>query len=149
MKEVILYSDGQYDWKKERGGWAVCLTTPEGNAKAWEGVLKKSSAPRLKMFPIAFGIEQLKMPCHVVIYTNVMFIKQVHDGLQNGSKKLEDQKHIDLWKRILSGGHEIEFRLYKGHGDTPEQKEMYGAANFNTYCSVKSGEQDAGYAKAM
>ena len=150
MQEVLLYSDGQYNRQRERGGWAACLKTKEGYAKAWEGVIEHgSTAPRLKMIAIAEGLERLKAPCRVKVFTNLSFLKIVHDGMVKGEKSLEQQKNSDLWRRIIEAGHVLDFVLYIGHGDTPEQKEMYGAANFNAFCSNKAGTKDAGYTKPM
>ena len=127
-KTVKLYTDGSCSGNPGPGGWGAILIY-KGVEKELSGGEENTTNNRMELTGLIKGLEALKVPCIVEVYTDSKYIV---DAIQKGwlSKwrennwqrtKKESVANVDLWECVLKllEGHEAEFIWVKGH-DTNE-----------------------------
>lgn len=135
--EVTIYTDGAARGNPNGpGGYGTVLlyTDSQGNChrkELSEGFVKTTNN-RMEMSAAIAGLEALKRPCHVILYSDSQYLVNAFNQhwLENWIKKgwkrgkNEAVKNVDLWKRLLKAmeGHEVEYRWVKGHAGHPENE---------------------------
>lgn len=138
MQEVNVYTDGACRGNPDGpGGYGVVLeyTDQAGHRhqKELSGGYRNTTNNRMELMGVLRGLEALKRPCKVRLYTDSQYIvKAFNEGwlknwIKNNwkrGKKKEDVKNVDLWKKILlaKDKHDVTFHWVKGHASHPQNE---------------------------
>lgn len=131
MKRVQLYTDGACSGNPGPGGYGTILRYGAIEKEFSQGY-KSTTNNRMELLAIIVGLEKLKEPCIVDIYSDS---KYIIDALTKGwakkwqknnwmRNKKEEAKNIDLWERLLNlcDQHKINANWVKGHAGHPENE---------------------------
>lgn len=126
-----IYTDGGCEPNPGPGGYGVLLVHPKKRAEA-SGGFRKTTNNRMEIFAVIVGLEMLKQPCKVTLYSDSQYVVE---SMSNGWVKLWKQKqwwhsktervpNRDLWERLLAlcETHQVEFRWVKGHAGHAENE---------------------------
>jgi len=80
VKTVTLYTDGACSGNPGPGGWGAILSY-NGVEKELSGGESATTNNRMELLAVISGLEALKEPCHVELYSDS---KYVIDGLSKG-----------------------------------------------------------------
>ena len=126
MKKVTLYTDGACSGNPGPGGYGAVLIY-NGVEKEISGGQKDTTNNQLEMMAVIKGLEMLKEPCEVKVYSDSAYVVNsiqkgwIYSWKKNNWKKADKSKvkNIDLWERLLSQLeiHKVEFLKVKGHAD--------------------------------
>lgn len=126
MKQVILYTDGACSGNPGVGGWGAVLMF-KGAEKCISGAEKDTTNNRMELFAVISGLECLKEPCEVTVYSDSAYtVNAFNNGWiyaweRDGWKKSDNKQvlNTDLWKRLLALTrlHSVKFVKVKGHAD--------------------------------
>lgn len=125
MKEVTIYTDGACSGNPGVGGWCAILMYKD-REKTVSGYNKYTTNNRMELFSVIQGLDQLKEPCIVNLYSDSAYVvNAVNEGwLRSWEKNLwkksgGEVKNVDLWKILLIklGQHDVRFIKVKGHAD--------------------------------
>ncbi len=134
MKEVEIYTDGACSGNPGVGGWCAILMYKQ-HEKVVSGYSKFTTNNRMELFAVIQGLDQLKEPCIVNLYSDSAYVVNavsrgwLREWERNLWKKSGGEvKNIDLWKMLLikMGEHSVNFIKVKGHSDN----------QFNNRCDV-------------
>ena len=125
-KNVTIYTDGACSGNPGNGGWGTILMY-NNHKKELSGGEKNTTNNRMELLAAIKGLELLKEPCNVTLYSDSAYMVNaflqdwVGNWKQNnfrGSDKKEI-KNLDLWKRLLelTETHNVTFIKVKGHAD--------------------------------
>ena len=130
LEKVALFSDGACSGNPGPGGWGVILRF-RGVEKELFGGERETTNNRMEMMAIIQGLEALKRPVTVDIFTDS---KYVIDGItkymptwKKNSWRTADKKpvkNVDLWERMLAAmkPHQLSWNWVKGHNGHPENE---------------------------
>ena len=126
LKQVTLYTDGACSGNPGAGGWGAVLLYGEHRRELSGGEIETTNN-RMELTAVIQGLERLKYPCHVDIYSDSSYtVKGFTEGWVYAWEKSDwrkaDKKPVlneDLWKQLLalSRKHELTFHWVKGHAD--------------------------------
>ena len=126
MKVVDIYTDGACSGNPGLGGYCAILLY-KGVEKIVSGSEKDTTNNRMELIAAIKGLECLKEPCQVNLYSDSQYLVDAFNqnwliswqmnGWKNANKK--EVKNIDLWEKLLeySSKHKITFIKVKGHAD--------------------------------
>ena len=125
-KRVILYTDGACSGNPGAGGWGAILLF-NGHERELSGGEAQTTNNRMELMAVIKGLEALKYPCKVEIYSDSAYtVNAFTNGWitsweKNGWRKANHKAvlNVDLWQRLLqlTKVHEVEFKKVKGHAD--------------------------------
>lgn len=125
-KQVILYTDGACSGNPGAGGWGAVLIY-NGHERELSGGESDTTNNRMELMAVIRGLEALKYPCEVEIYSDSAytvnaFVNGWIDSWEKNGWKKADHKAVlntDLWQRLLAltKVHKVEFKKVKGHAD--------------------------------
>ena len=131
LKEVTIYTDGACRGNPGPGGYGVVLIYGP-HRKELSGGYRLTTNNRMEMMAAIVGLEALKFPCAVNLYTDSRYLVDAmtqgwaHKWRLNGWKRnqKEKAKNPDLWERLLavSEQHEVTFLWVKGHAGDEENE---------------------------
>ena len=127
---VEIYTDGACSGNPGPGGWGVVMRW-NGNEKELSGGAAETTNNRMELTAVIKGLEALKRPCKVEVYTDSQYVqKGVTEwmagwkarGWKTAAKK--PVKNQDLWQELdeMQGEHEITYHWVKGHAGHPENE---------------------------
>lgn len=126
MKKVILYTDGACSGNPGPGGYGAVLIYG-GVEKEIFGGEKSTTNNKMEMMAVIKGLEALKEPCEVEVYSDSAYIVNaieqgwIESWKKNGWRKADKKpvKNVDLWERLLElmDKHNVTFNKVKGHAD--------------------------------
>ncbi|MGN1235222.1 MAG: ribonuclease HI [Christensenellaceae bacterium] len=126
MKHVDLYTDGACSGNPGPGGYGAILIY-NGIEKEISGGEKNTTNNRMEITAVIVGLQQLKMPCEVTVYSDSAYTVNAFnlhwiDGWVKGGWVKGDQKPVlnaDLWQTLyaLTQRHRVTFVKVKGHAD--------------------------------
>ena len=134
---VIIYTDGSARANPEGpGGYGVVLQYTDTKGTLHERELSegfpKTTNNRMELMAAIAGLEALKKPCEVDLYSDSQYlIKAFNDGWlaswqKRGWKKAggDPVLNVDLWQRLLTAAapHTITWHWVKGHAGHPENE---------------------------
>jgi ribonuclease HI len=131
---VTIYTDGACRGNPGPGGWGVSLRY-NGTVKNLYGAEADTTNNRMELMAAIRGLESLKRPCKVVLYTDSKYVLEgitswmsnwKSRGWKTAAKK--PVKNVELWQRLdaATDDHDISWQWIKGHtGD--EGNEMADA----------------------
>ncbi|MEM8833185.1 MAG: ribonuclease HI [Pseudomonadota bacterium] len=123
QNKITIYTDGACSGNPGPGGWGAILQW-NGHEKELSGGEEETTNNRMEMMAVIKGLEALKKPSDVKLYTDSKYVQQgVNEwlegwkarGWKSASKK--PVKNQDLWQQIdsLIQQHSVEFIWVKGH----------------------------------
>lgn len=126
MKQVEVYTDGACSGNPGPGGWGAILRYA-GVEKELAGYQAETTNNRMELTAAIQGLEALKEPCQVALYTDSQYLsKAITQGWlqswkKNGWKKSDKKPvlNIDLWQALDAqlARHQVTIRWVKGHAD--------------------------------
>ena len=126
MKQVEVYTDGACSGNPGPGGWGAILRYG-GVEKELAGYQAETTNNRMELTAAIQGLEALKEPCQVALYTDSQYLsKAITQGWlqswkKNGWKKSDKKPvlNIDLWQALDAqlARHQVTIRWVKGHAD--------------------------------
>lgn len=126
MKKVVLYTDGACSGNPGPGGYGAILIY-NGIEKEISGGEKNTTNNKMEMMAVIKGLETLKEPCEVEVYSDSAYVVNsiekgwIYSWKKNGWKKADKKpvKNVDLWERLLDQmqKHKVTFLKVKGHAD--------------------------------
>lgn len=126
MKEVEVYTDGACSGNPGPGGWGAILRYG-GAEKELAGYDRQTTNNRMELTAAIRGLEALKEPCRVLLYTDSQYLsKAISQGWlkswkKNGWKKSDKKPvlNVELWQQLDSQltRHAVTIHWVKGHAD--------------------------------
>lgn len=124
-----MYTDGACSGNPGPGGYAAILIDEAGREKELSQGYRRTTNNRMELLGVISGLESLKVPCTVKIYTDSQYIVKainehwLRNWVKRGWKKADKQPvlNVDLWKRMLAllETHSVRFEWTKGHAGDP------------------------------
>jgi ribonuclease HI len=127
---VEIFTDGACSGNPGPGGWGAVLRYGDVE-KELSGGESATTNNRMELLAAIAGLEALKRPCRVALYTDSTYLR---DGITKwlpgwkarGWKTAakEPVKNIDLWQRLEAAAsrHDIEWHWVRGHAGHPENE---------------------------
>jgi ribonuclease HI len=128
--EVAIFTDGACSRNPGPGGWGAILRygTVE---KELAGDEPETTNNRMELMAAIAGLEALKRPCKVRLYTDSQYLR---DGITKWLPGWKARgwrtatktpvKNVDLWQRLeqAAAPHKIEWHWVRGHSGHPENE---------------------------
>ena len=145
MKRVTIYTDGACSGNPGPGGYGAVLRYG-GHSRELSGGFRKTTNNRMELLGVIAGLDTLKDPCKVTIYSDSRYIVDaVNKGWAkrwkaNGWRRNKKDRAVnpDLWARLLDllDMHDTEFRWVKGHAGNEgnERADALAVAASNSDC---------------
>ncbi|HZK89224.1 MAG TPA: ribonuclease HI [Stellaceae bacterium] len=128
--EVDIFTDGACRGNPGPGGWGAILRHGAVE-KELSGGEPATTNNRMEMTAAIVGLEALKRPCRVRLYTDSQYLRdgitQWLRGWKARNWRTADKKpvkNVDLWQRLdaATGPHRIEWIWVRGHAGHPENE---------------------------
>jgi len=123
LSEVEVFTDGACRGNPGPGGWATILRY-RGTEKELSGFAAETTNNRMEMTAAIEGLEALKRPCRVRLYSDSQYLRDgitkwidvwKRRGWRTADKK--PVKNVDLWQRLDAAlkTHDVRWHWVKGH----------------------------------
>jgi ribonuclease HI len=125
-----MFTDGACKGNPGPGGWGVILRAG-AREKEMSGGEPLSTNNRMELMAAIEGLNSLKRPCRVQLYTDSNYVrdgitKWIHGWRRNGWKTADRKpvKNAELWQMLLDAAapHRVEWHWVKGHAGHPENE---------------------------
>ena len=131
LKSLDIYTDGACSGNPGPGGYGVVMLYKNQRKELSEG-FKKTTNNRMEVLAVIKGLEALKIPCQVTLYSDSKYVVDavtkgwVKKWKSNNWIKADKKKalNVDLWERLLAllDKHKVIFVWGKGHADNVENE---------------------------
>jgi len=130
ISTVEIFTDGACSGNPGPGGWGLVLRW-RGTEKELFGGEPQTTNNQMELMAAIQGIESLKRPSKVDLYTDSTYVrdgitKWIHGWKRNGwrTSAKKPVKNEDLWKRLdgALAGHDVSWHWVKGHAGHPENE---------------------------
>ncbi|MFB0516408.1 MAG: ribonuclease HI [Candidatus Neomarinimicrobiota bacterium] len=135
LPQVTLYTDGACSGNPGPGGWAAILQYG-GREKELAGKADNTTNNRMELTAIIKGLEALKKPCRVILYSDSRYVVDaiekgwLESWMERGWRKIvkkgrgQPVLNVDLWERLVAllQVHKVEFHWVRGHEGHPENE---------------------------
>ncbi|MBK8628763.1 MAG: ribonuclease HI [Sphingomonadales bacterium] len=130
LPRVIMATDGACKGNPGPGGWGVVLRMG-GHEKDLSGGERDTTNNRMELTAAIRGLQALKRPCHVVLTTDSVYVrdgitKWVKGWMKNGWRTADKKpvKNVDLWQELVEicKIHRIDWQWVKGHAGDPDNE---------------------------
>jgi ribonuclease HI len=147
---VEVYSDGACRGNPGPGGWGIVLRFKGKEKELWGGEAATTNN-RMELTAVIRGLEALKRPSRVRVYTDSLYVmKGISEWIRGWKKngwKTADKKPVkneDLWRELdeQAKKHEVEWNWVKGHAGHPENERADRLANKGIPPAEVLGEVD-------
>lgn len=131
LKHVTIYTDGGCIPNPGPGGYGVVLLFGEKRREMSAG-FRKTTNNRMEIMAAIAGLEALRYPCRVTIYTDSQYLAnsimldwaakwRARGWMRNAKEKAVNP---DLWERLLAlcAMHQVCFEWVKGHAGDVENE---------------------------
>jgi ribonuclease HI len=114
MKDVVLHTDGACSGNPGPGGWCAILSW-NGSERVLRGKNIHTTNNRMELAAVIGGLEALKEPCRVTIFTDSQYVIDV------ASPRCRRRANHDLLYELdaLCTVHDVTFRHVRGHDGDP------------------------------
>jgi ribonuclease HI len=152
LSEVEIFTDGACRGNPGPGGWAAILRYRRVE-KELTGYEPDTTNNRMEMQAAIAGLEALKRPCRVRLYSDSQYLrdgitKWINGWKQRGWRTADKQpvKNVDLWQRLdaASARHVISWEWVRGHAGHPENERADALARAAIDEGGWSGQAGAG-----
>jgi ribonuclease HI len=129
---VEIFTDGACSGNPGPGGWAAILRIGERERELSGGDVATTNN-RMELMGAISGLEALKRPCRVRLFTDSVYVKDgatkwIHGWKKNGWRTADKKpvKNIELWQRLdaARAPHNIDWIWVKGHSGHPENERV-------------------------
>ncbi len=129
---VTIWTDGACSGNPGPGGWGVLLRYGE-TERELSGGEALTTNNRMELTAAIMGLEALKRPCVVDLWTDSQYLRQgvmswMAGWKKNGWKTADKKpvKNVDLWQRLdeARAKHEVAFHWVKGHAGHAENERV-------------------------
>jgi ribonuclease HI len=130
LTDVEIFTDGACKGNPGPGGWGVVIRSG-GREKELSGGDPLTTNNRMELLAAIRGLEALKRPCKVALYTDSIYVrdgitKWIHGWRRNGWRTADRKpvKNAELWQELLDATtpHRIEWHWVRGHAGHPENE---------------------------
>ena len=130
LPEVELFTDGACSGNPGPGGWAAILRLGDSERELAGGDPATTNNKMELMAAIA-GLEALKRPCVVRLYTDSKYVldgatRWIHGWKKNGWRTADKKpvKNVELWQRLdkARSRHRVDWVWVKGHDGHAENE---------------------------
>jgi len=130
LTTVEIFTDGACKGNPGPGGWGAVIRSG-AHEKELSGGEPDTTNNRMEMMGAITALNALKRPCHVILTTDSVYVrdgitKWVHGWKRNGWKTADRKpvKNADLWQELIEAArpHQIDWRWVKGHAGHPENE---------------------------
>ena len=145
--EVDIFTDGACRGNPGPGGWAAILRY-RSTEKALSGFAAETTNNRMEMTAAIEGLEALKRPCRVRLYSDSQYLrdgitKWINEWKRRGWRTAGKQpvKNIDLWQRLdaAAARHTVSWIWVRGHAGHPENERADALARARIAEAAKGG----------
>jgi ribonuclease HI len=121
--EVEIFTDGACSGNPGPGGWAAILRVGDRERELSGGEVSTTNN-RMELMGAISGLEALKRPCVVKLYTDSRYVlegatKWIHGWRKNGWRTADRKpvKNAELWQRLVAAAapHTVHWAWVKGH----------------------------------
>jgi ribonuclease HI len=127
---VEIFTDGACSGNPGPGGWGVVLRSGDYEREL-SGGEPATTNNRMELLAAISGLEALKRPCRVKLYTDSQYLRDgitqwlpawKRRGWRTADKK--PVKNLDLWQHLEAAAsrHEVEWHWVRGHAGHPENE---------------------------
>ena len=127
---VSIYTDGACRGNPGPGGWGAILRYGDSEKELYGGEAQTTNN-RMELMAAIMGLEALKRPCNVRLWTDSVYVKDgvtkwIHGWKRNGWRTADKKpvKNMELWQRLdaARAPHQVEWRWVKGHSGHAENE---------------------------
>jgi ribonuclease HI len=128
LTEVEIFTDGACKGNPGPGGWGVVIRAG-AREKELNGGEPLTTNNRMELLAAIRGLEALKRPCRVQLYTDSTYVrdgitKWIHGWRKNGWRTADRKpvKNAELWQELVEAAapHRVEWHWVKGHSGHAE-----------------------------
>jgi len=128
--EVEIFTDGACSGNPGPGGWAAILRMGD-RERELSGGDASTTNNRMELMGAISGLEALKRPCEVKLYTDSRYVldgatKWIHGWKKNGWRTADKKavKNVELWQRLVAAvaPHKVHWAWVKGHSGHVENE---------------------------
>ncbi|MEQ1950852.1 ribonuclease HI [Mesorhizobium sp. CN2-181] len=130
VKQIEMFTDGACSGNPGPGGWGAILRF-NGTVKELSGGEADTTNNRMELMAAIEGLNALKEPCTVDLYTDSNYVRDgisswIHGWKKNGWKTASKQpvKNAELWQALdeATRRHKVVWHWVKGHAGHPENE---------------------------
>ena len=127
---VEIFTDGACSGNPGPGGWGAILRY-RGVERELSGSEPATTNNRMELTAAIAGLEALKRPCHVRLYSDSRYLrdgitKWIHGWKRRDWRTADKQpvKNVDLWQRLdaTAARHVVTWEWVRGHSGHPENE---------------------------
>jgi ribonuclease HI len=128
--EVEIFTDGACSGNPGPGGWGAILRSGK-RERELSGGDPATTNNRMELMAAIKGLEALKRPCKVRLFTDSNYVrdgvtKWIHGWKKNGWRTADRKpvKNVELWQRLdaARAPHQVEWIWVKGHSGHVENE---------------------------
>jgi ribonuclease HI len=133
--EVEIFTDGACSGNPGPGGWGTILRVKKAEGGSRERELSggdpATTNNRMELMAAIQGLEALKRPCRVRLFTDSIYVrdgvtKWIHGWKKNGWRTADKKpvKNVELWQRLdaARAPHQVDWIWVKGHSGHAENE---------------------------
>jgi ribonuclease HI len=130
LTQVELFTDGACSGNPGPGGWGLIMRW-KGAEKEMCGGEPHTTNNRMEMMAVIVGLNAMKRPCEVDVYTDSQYVQKgitewVHGWKKRGWKTADKKpvKNEDLWKMLdeAAARHTVKWHWVRGHAGHVENE---------------------------
>ncbi|HEX9524699.1 MAG TPA: ribonuclease HI [Reyranella sp.] len=128
--EVEIFTDGACSGNPGPGGWGTILRVAS-RERELSGGDPATTNNRMELMAAIQGLEALKRPCRVRLFTDSIYVrdgvtKWIHGWKKNGWRTADKKpvKNVELWQRLdaARAPHQVDWIWVKGHSGHAENE---------------------------
>ncbi|MEQ1548353.1 MAG: ribonuclease HI [Chakrabartia sp.] len=147
LARVKIATDGACKGNPGPGGWGALIRSGT-NERELSGGENPSTNNRMELMAAIRALQALKRPCHVILVTDSVYVKDgitkwifgwQKNGWRTAAKK--PVKNAELWQELIlaTADHRIDWQWVKGHAGDPDNERADILASNAALIAARSG----------